>query len=115
MEIFFKRPMEGVEVSKPNVAFVSFYSPRQGIPARAAPNHYRFALAGQSLFDSLRELLYVLKYELPHKQVEVHFGWPLSSWLDRLAIGVMVFAIMRLPKEFPEFTFFIEYFGKKSS
>jgi amino acid transporter len=114
VEIFFKRPQEGVEVGDPQVAFVSFYSPRQGIPPRAAPNHYRFALSGQGLFDSIRELLYVMKYELPHKNVVVHFGWPLSSWLDRFSIGVMVFAIMRLPKEFPDFTFVVEYFGKKS-
>lgn len=115
VEIFFKRPQEGGEVANPHVAFVSFYSPRQGIPARAAPNHYRFALAGQSLFDSIRELLYVFKYELPHKHVTVHFGWPLSSWIDRLSIGVMVAAIMRLPKEFPDFTFVIEYFGKRNA
>jgi hypothetical protein len=102
-------------VANPHVVFVSFYSPRQGIPPRGAPNHYRFALYGHSLFDSIRELLYVLKYELPHKHVVVHFGWPLSSWIDRLAIGVMVFAIMRLPKEFPNFTFVMEYFGKKSA
>ena len=97
----------------PHVAFVSFYSPRQGIPARLATNHYRFAQSGQSLFDSITELLYVLKYELPHKQITVHFGWPLSSWLDRLSIGVMVFSIMKLPEMFPEFHFVIEYFGKK--
>jgi hypothetical protein len=115
VDLFFKRPQEGVDVTNPHVAFVSFYSPRQGIPPRGAPNHYRFALAGQSLFDSIRELLYVLKYELPHKHVVVHFGWPLSSWIDRLSIGVMVFAIMRLPKEFPDFTFVMEYFGKKST
>jgi amino acid transporter len=115
VDIFFKRPQEVVEVANPQVAFVSFYSPRQGIPPRGAPNHYRFALSGQTLFDSIRELLYVLKYELPHKRVVIHFGWPLSSWIDRFSIGVMVFAIMRLPKEFPDFTFVIEYFGKKNA
>jgi hypothetical protein len=31
-----------------------------------------------------------------------------------LAIGVMVFSIMKLPKMFPEFTFVIEYLSKKS-
>ena len=43
---------------------------------RLAPNHYRFAQSGQSLFDSITELLYVLKYELPHKQITIHIGWP---------------------------------------
>ncbi|MEW6510513.1 MAG: amino acid permease [Bacteroidota bacterium] len=115
LEIYFKRPMEGGEEENPSAAFVSFYSPRVGIPQRLAQNHYRFALSGQGLFDSITELLYVLKYELPHKHVRIHFGWPLSSWLDRLAIGVMVFSIMKLPKRFPEFTFVIEYFGKKNA
>lgn len=113
LDVYFKRPMEGGNIPDPNVAFVSFYSPRAGIPERLAPNHYRFAQSGQTLFDSITELLYVFKYELPHKNITLHFGWPLSSWMDRIATGVMVFSIMRLPKMFPEFTFVIEYFGKK--
>ena len=113
LDIFFKRPLEGGSAPDPTVAFVSFYSARQGIPARLATNHYRFVHPGQSLYDSIRELLTVFKYELPHKQVTIHFGWPLSSWVDRMAIGVMVYSIMKLPKHFPEFNFVIEYFGKK--
>jgi amino acid transporter len=115
LEIYFKRPMESGGETRPDAAFVSFYSPRAGIPERLAPNHYRFALSGQGLFDSITELLYVLKYELPDKKIRVHFGWPLSSWIDRIAIGVMVFSIMRLPKVFPEFTFVMEYFGLPGS
>lgn len=115
LEVYFKRPMEGGGEANPNSAYVSFYSPRSGIPDRLAPNHYRFALSGQGLFDSITELLYVMKYELPHKHLRIHFGWPLSSWLDRMSIGVMVFSIMRLPKIFPEFTFVMEYFGKKNA
>jgi len=115
LDIYFKRPAEAVSAHDPNVAYVSFYHPRSGIPPRLAQNHYRFANSNQGLFESITELLYVVKYELPHKQVSVHFGWPQSSWIDRLAIGVMVFSIMKLPKMFPEFTFFIEYFGKKEA
>jgi hypothetical protein len=114
LHIYFKRPLETGEMPDPHVAFVSFYSPRQGIPARLAPNHYRFAYTRQSLFDSIVELLYVLKYEMPDRQITIHFGWPLSSWLDRFSIGVMVFSIMRLPRLFPEYNFVIEYFGKKN-
>ncbi len=115
INIYFKRPKEEGGPAEQSVAYVSFYSPRVGIPPRLAPNHYRFVQAGQSLFDCITELLHVLKYELPDKHVTVHFGWPQSSWLDRLSIGVMVFSIMKLPKMFPEFTFVIEYLGKKSS
>jgi hypothetical protein len=39
----------------------------------------------------------------------VHIGWPMSSWLDRLAIGVMTFNLMRLPRLFPQFTFDLRY------
>jgi hypothetical protein len=115
IDIFFKRPLEGADVPNPSVAYVTFYSPRQGIPQRIAPNHYRFAQSGQSLFDSITELLTVLKYELPHKQVNIHIGWPRSSWLDRLSTGVMVFSMMKLPDMFPEFHFAIEYQTKKTA
>jgi amino acid transporter len=115
VELYFKRPNEEGGIPDPNVAFVSFYSPRQGIPGRLANNHYRIAQSGQTLFDSITGLLSVLRYELPHKQITVHIGWPQSAWLDRLAIGVMVFSIMKLPKMFPEFNFVIEYFGRKTS
>jgi hypothetical protein len=47
--------------------------------------------------------------------VFVHFGWPLSSWLDRLSIGVMVFNLMRLPRRFPQFAFDITYRRKPVS
>jgi hypothetical protein len=63
----------------------------------------------------MTELLYVIKYEIPHKHVVVRFGWPLSSWLDRLSTGFMVFSIMKLPTMFPEFTFHIEYFGRRNA
>lgn len=115
LDIFFKRPLEGVDTADPHVAFVTFYSPRQGIPHRVSTNHYRFAQSGQSLFDNITELLYVLKYELPHKQITIHIGWPRSSWIDRLSIGVMVFSMMKLPDMFPEFHFVIEYLPRRNA
>ncbi len=115
LHIYFKRPMEGSETAGTNVAYVSFYHPRAGVPERSSANHYRIVSTRQSLFESITELLYVLKYELPHKHVTVHFGWPMSSWIDRLSIGVMVFSLMKLPRMFPEFTFVMEYFGKKNA
>ena len=45
-------------------------------------------------------------------KVVVHFGWPMSSWLDRLAVGVMVFNLMRLPRMFPQFEFDMHYFRR---
>jgi len=95
--------------AKDNVAYVTFYSPRAGIPPKAAPNHFRFPLVKIGLFQRLVSLLKVVEYELGDRQVVVHIGWPLSSWLDRLAIGVMVFNLMRLPRLFPQFEFLIQY------
>ena len=112
VDVFFRRPKETNIDPDGSSVFVSIYSPRQGIPEKLAPNHFRFASRNQTLYDSFVELLYALDYELPDKKITVHFGWPLSSWIDRLAIGVMVFSIMRLPKLFPRFNFTIEYFGR---
>jgi hypothetical protein len=50
-----------------------------------------------------------MEYEFGDRQVVVHLGWPLSSWLDRLAIGVMIFNMMRLPRLFPYFRFVMSY------
>ena len=54
-------------------------------------------------------LLRVVEYELGDHQITVHLGWPMSSWLDRMAIGVMIFNMMRLPRLFPNFKFIMSY------
>jgi hypothetical protein len=54
-------------------------------------------------------LLRVVEYELAGWEIKVHIGWPMSSWLDRLSIGVMVFNLVRLPRLFPQFNFEIRY------
>ena len=59
-------------------------------------------------------LLQVIEYELGNQKVVIHFGWPLSSWLDRMAIGVMVFNIMKLPRRFARFDFHIDYSATES-
>ena len=41
--------------------------------------------------------------------MHVHLGWPLSSWLDRMATGVFVANLMRLPALFPQLRFHLEY------
>ncbi|MBI4961969.1 MAG: amino acid permease [Desulfomonile tiedjei] len=110
IQLIFRRPREEALTSmKHNEAYISFYNPRQGAPAKLAPNHFRFALIKGSLYQDMVALLKVVEYELPHRKVVIHFGWPLSSWLDRMAIGVMVFNIMRMPRRFPNFDFHIDY------
>jgi hypothetical protein len=76
-----------------------------------APNHFRLPFLKFSLYDHLVALLKVMEYEFPDRQIIVHLGWPLSSWWDRLSIGVMVFNLMRLPRKFPKIQFHISYTG----
>ncbi len=114
VHIIFRRPREeGLRIARQNEVYVSFYNPRQGAPPQLASNHFRIAGSKRSLYQNIIALLKVVKYELPDRTVVIHFGWPLSSWLDRMAIGVMVFNIMRLPRQFPSFDFHIDYAGSK--
>jgi hypothetical protein len=113
IHLYFRRSEESDHSAiKDNEAYITFFSPRAGIPLRTADNHYRFPLTKISLYHRILSLLKVVEYELPHRQVVVHFGWPLSSWWDRMAVGVMVFNLMRLPRMFPQFEFDIRYFRR---
>jgi amino acid transporter len=111
--IFFRRSEEKEDKApKANEVYITFFSPRVGgAPPKTVSNHFRFPLAKISLFNRIVSLLKVVEYELSDRQVIVHLGWPMSSWLDRLSIGVMVFNMMRLPRLFPRFRFIMSYFG----
>jgi amino acid transporter len=114
VHLYFRRSEEsGDAPTKDNEAYITFYSPRVGgIPTRAAPHHFRFPLTKISLYQRMVNLLKIVEYELADRRVFVHFGWPLSSWWDRMAIGVMVFNLMRLPRLFPKFDFDMRYMRK---
>jgi hypothetical protein len=110
VHLFFRRSEEpGGAAPKKNEAYITFFSPRAGIPPKGAPNHFRFPLTKISLYHRMLSLLKVVEYELADRRVVVHFGWPLSSWWDRLAVGVMVFNLMRLPRMFPNLEFDMRY------
>jgi amino acid transporter len=110
LQLIFRRSYEtAMHAAADNVAYVTFYSPRAGIPPKLAPNHFRIPLTKFSLYHRLVGLLRVMEYEFPDRKIVVHLGWPLSSWLDRFAIGVMVFNMMRLPRLFPHFQFIMSY------
>lgn len=110
VHIIFRRPREeALQQIKQNEAYVTFYNPRQGAPSKLAPNHFRFATRKRTLYQSIVGLLKVIEYELADRRVVIHFGWPMSSWLDRMAIGVMVFNIIGLPRRFPRFDFLLDY------
>jgi len=114
LHLFFRRSAETEKAQyKNNEAYITFYSPRVGgLPPKNAPNHFRFPLSKITLYHRIIAILKVVEYEMSDRQVVVHFGWPLSSWMDRLSIGVMVFNLMKLPRLFPNFEFDIHYFKR---
>jgi amino acid transporter len=108
LDIYFRRPQEHL-VIEGSEAYISFFSPRQGIPSEQGPGHFRFALERVPVRNAIREIIELVHYEFPGRSITFHFGWPLSSWWDRLSTGVMVYGLMKLPKEYPEYDFVIEY------
>jgi amino acid transporter len=116
IDVYFRRPGElDIVEPAPTRAFVTFFSPRQSIPDKVAPNHYRFAIQGGSVYRSIAAILALLQEELEGREVWIHFGWPTSSWLDRLAVGVFVANLMRLPKAFPKLSFSIDHVARPSA
>jgi hypothetical protein len=106
LHLHFRRPgeLETAEVP-PGTAFVSFFSPRQPIPERRGPWHFRFPVHAGGVYRSITALLALVDDELGGRKVTVHFGWPTSSWLDRMATGVFVWNLLRLPQLFPRLDF----------
>ncbi|OGP73708.1 MAG: hypothetical protein A2Y80_09805, partial [Deltaproteobacteria bacterium RBG_13_58_19] len=70
LHLMFRRSEEPEHrVHKDNVAYITFYSPRAGIPPKTAPNHFRFPLTKISLYHRMVSLLKVMEYEFPDRQV----------------------------------------------
>ena len=111
VNVYFKRPSDTKQEKLYETSvFVTFYSPRQDIPSRVGNHHFRIPFKRASVIKNIQAILNLLQYELPTKNITVHFGWPTSSWFDRLATGVMVFQFMQLPKRFPKLNFKLEKF-----
>ncbi len=113
VNIFFRRPLEDeAESSATNSIYVSFYSPRVDTPTPFVENHFWIAIERKlGLFDMITSVLKTIEYEIPssEKEIHLHFGWPLSSWLDRLSTGIMIHNIVKLPRFFPKFHYHMDY------
>ncbi len=96
-------------ISQWNSVYITFYSPRGGAPPKTRPNHFRFALTKHTFFQELVYILRLMETEFPDRHVVVHIGWPISSWFQRLAMGVMYLKLLRLPRLFPSFGFILRY------
>lgn len=113
INLYFKRPLD-----KPNLhtyglsVYITFYSPRRGIPPKMAENHFRLPVKRTNLYNNTLAILDLMAFEMPDHHVTVHFGWPTSNWLDRLSVGFMTYQIMQLPLHYPRFNFKIEQFSQ---
>ena len=107
VHLFFRRSEETDRAHlKNNEAYITFYSPRVGgLPPKVAPNHFRLPLTKISLYHRIVAILRVMEYEMGDRKVVVHFGWPMSSWLDRMSTGVMVYNLLTVAPPFPRFRF----------
>ena len=115
VQINFRRPKETeITSGSTDSVFVTFYTPRLEKPGKKVPNHFWLAMQPKtSLYEMIVGVLEVVKYDLgTSKKVVVNFGWPMSSWLDRLSVSTMVYNLTRLPKKFPEFSFNIKFTPK---
>ncbi len=119
INIFFRRPLEEESASvEDNSIYVSFYTPRLDTPLPFRENHFWIAIERRlNLFDMITGVLKTIEYEIPfsEREIHLHFGWPLSSWLDRLSTGIMIHNIMKLPREFPNYHFHMDYLKNKSA
>lgn len=119
VHIYFRRPFEEEPIANAdNTLFISFYSPRLEAPEAIHKNQFWIAIERRmNLFEMITAVLKTVQYEIPHneKEIHLHFGWPLSSWVDRLSIGVMIHNIIKLPRIFPNFQFHMDYQTKKKS
>ncbi len=110
LHVFFRRPGEfDIANVAAGTAFITFFSPRQGLPPKLALNHYRFPIESGSVYRSMAAILELVRAEFGGREIHVHLGWPLSSWLDRMATGVLVANFIRLPRMFPQLCFSIDY------
>jgi hypothetical protein len=106
---FIKPGEESIITDNTSEAFITFYHPRKPIPPKITSNHFRFPIIGNQVLSNICAIIELLKYEMPDVKFRFHIGWPTSSWMDRLSVGVMVFEIMKLPKNYPEYDFIINH------
>jgi amino acid transporter len=116
VHVWLRRPGEtDVDAEAANTVFITFFNTRVGMPAKLAANHHRFPIQGGSVLRSITAVLALLEEELEGREVTVHFGWPTSSWLDRMATGVFVANLMRLPDRFQKLNFQIDHPARRGA
>jgi hypothetical protein len=93
------------DLAKPNEAWVTFYSPRGGVPSKRGPHHFRLPLEKSTYHQRVVGLLKVIEYENPGRQICVHLEWPLWTSFDWINVGTNLSKLIALPRAFPQFRF----------
>ena len=111
IHIFFRRPSENVQEIGDNMIYITFFFLRQKRPPKKLfKSHFILPVnAFWGIGYSTKKLLEAINEQYPNKTFTIHFGWPLSSWFERIFTGVMVYNILQMPKQFPNWNFIIEY------
>ena len=111
IHIYFRRPSENVQEIGDNMIYITFFFLRQKRPPKKLfKSHFILPVnAFWGIGYSSRKLLEAIDETYKDRVFNIHFGWPLSSWFERIFTGVMVYNILQLPKKFPHWNFAIEY------
>ena len=109
LHLYFRRTEEETHQCKDNCAFITFFTPRAGIPSKIAPNHFRFPLGGFGIYNSIVAMLRVVELNSQNVRSLCTWAGPCRSVAGPLATGIMVFNLMRLPRLFPKFQFHMSY------
>ena len=78
------------------------------VPKSSGRSHYRFPDPGRQRLRQHRRRARAARRGARGRDVTVHFGWPTSSWIDRMVTGVFVHNLMRLPPRYPQLHFAME-------
>ncbi|MCW5891268.1 MAG: amino acid permease [bacterium] len=115
LDVCFRRPGEADCAVVPGRVYVTFFDTRQSIPDKLSPNHYRFPIQSGGVSASIDSVLELLDEELGGRELTIRFGWPTSSWIDRMATGVFVANLMRMPLRYPRLHFAMESRGQPAT
>ena len=110
LNVRFARPREHVP-EREDTIYVTLSLLRLQPPRRKSSSH--FILPYSSMWGAVHEMEAVigkLKEALPNKKLIIHFGWPLSSWWERLSMGLVVHRLVMLPKRYPDLEYHIDYY-----
>ncbi|MCE1248204.1 MAG: APC family permease [Firmicutes bacterium] len=110
IHIHFVRPKDIFKEDITDAVYITYGLQRITAPAKLQANHFVLSvLSYWGIDDEMESLLGILKTEFPDKKVNVHLGWPTSSWLERLYTGFVVHNLLKLPRKFPEMHFTMEF------